>query len=140
MGELQDILPSAIVAAALPSLALALFFWKGDDAISPEFKEWLGQKLSGVKISGRRADIEHLGRVFDLVYGSRYFTLSSFLRVAIVSTIAAVIAFVVTAIQDHGTADIADWLRALFVNNDDLSFNPRKTGRLLVVREELGSD
>jgi hypothetical protein len=112
MGDLQNLLPHWFVAAALPSVALITFFWKGDDALSSEFKAWLAEHIVRLNVGSPGAGIEPLGLVFDLVYGKRWFTLLSFFRVAGVSTIAAVISFIVAT---YGY-DVAEALRGLSSN------------------------
>ncbi len=99
MTELQTLLPHSVIAAVLPALALITFFWKGDEALSAEFKQWITQRIYGVDLSASRlSGIEPLSRVFDFIYGARYFSLNSFFRVAGVSTIAAIISFSIPAI------------------------------------------
>jgi hypothetical protein len=62
------------------------FFWKGDEALSDDFKKWLSQKVMGIQLTvPDMASIEPLGRIFDSIYGRRYFTPTTFLRVAAVS-------------------------------------------------------
>src|SRR4051812_14346206 len=103
MDELQNFLPSALLATALPAGAVMAFFWKGDDAVSSEFKDWLSAKLSGVHAPSLRAGIEPLGHVFDLIFGLEYFSFNSFFRVAAVSTITAGICFIATSLLSVAT-------------------------------------
>src|SRR5262245_61453372 len=82
-------LPAWITRAGVPALSVMAFFWKGDEALSDDFKKWLSQKISGVKLTVPNiAGIEPLGRIFDFIYGRRYFALTTFLRVAAVSLVA----------------------------------------------------
>jgi hypothetical protein len=98
-----DFLPQWIIAAGAPALSVIAFFWKGDDALSQDFKQWLSQKILRVKLTVPDiSSIEPLGKVFDFIYGRRYFALSTFLRVAAISTIAIVVAwFVLRRPGDH---------------------------------------
>jgi len=92
MAEILDYLPHWITAAGIPAMSVIGFFWKGDDALSQEFKQWLTQKIMRVTLTVPEiSSIEPLGNVFDLIYGPRYFGLITFLRVAVVSIIAMVI-------------------------------------------------
>jgi len=89
MAGILDYLPEWIAAAGVPAGSVIGFFWKGDDALSQDFKQWLSQKILRMKLTVPDiSSIEPLGKVFDLVYGPRYFGLITFLRVAAVSTIA----------------------------------------------------
>jgi hypothetical protein len=98
-----DFLPQWIIAAGAPALSVIAFFWKGDDALSQDFKQCLSQKILRVKLTVPDiSSIEPLGKVFDFIYGRRYFALSTFLRVAAISTIAVVVAwFVLRRPDDH---------------------------------------
>ena len=87
-----DFLPQWILAAGAPALSVIAFFWKGDDALSQDFRKWLTQKILQVKLTVPDiSSIEPLGKVFDFIYGRRYFALSTFLRVSAISTIALVV-------------------------------------------------
>jgi hypothetical protein len=93
-------LPDWIATAAIPAGSVITFFWKGDDAISPEFNQWLSQKISGAKLTVPNiSSIEPLGRVFDLVYGARYFGLGTLVRVSAIS----IAAFIVCAVALTGS-------------------------------------
>jgi hypothetical protein len=104
MGDLAGYLPQWIVAAAAPAAAVIAFFWKGDDALSPEFRQWLGEKLCAARpasgfsqqaeltssgVDRRRSALDALLAVFDLVFGFGGTWLPSFFRVGVISTIAA---------------------------------------------------
>jgi hypothetical protein len=85
-------LPTWVTAGATPAGAVIAFFWKGDDALSSEFKQWLGQKISGARLTTPDiATIEPLGQVFSLVYGNALFSLATLLRVFAVSTCAFIV-------------------------------------------------
>lgn len=98
-----DFLPQWIIAAGAPALSVIAFFWKGDDALSQDFKQWLSHKILRVQLNVPDiSSIAPLGKVFDFIYGRRYFALSTFLRVAAISTIAVVVAwFVLRRPGDH---------------------------------------
>src|SRR5262245_23460750 len=86
-------LPAWITRAGVPALSVMAFFWKGDEALSDDFKKWLSQKIMGVKVTVPNiAGIEPLGRIFDFIYGRRYFALTTFLRVSAISLAAIVVA------------------------------------------------
>jgi hypothetical protein len=118
MGELQSVLSNSVIAAAVPSAGLIAFFWKGDEAISTEFKRWLGERISGIKLSAGRVGIEPLGRVFDLIYGRPYFSLNTILRVTGVSTVAAVISFTVFVLLGQ---DAENHIRDIFGSQNGIA-------------------
>jgi hypothetical protein len=92
-----DFLPQWIIAAGAPAISVIAFFWKGDEALSQDFKQWLTQKILRVKLTVPDiSSIEPLGKVFDFIFGRRYFALSTFFRVAAISSIALMLAFFVT--------------------------------------------
>jgi hypothetical protein len=65
-----DFLPQWIIAAGAPALSVIAFFWKGDDALSQNFKQWLTEKILQVKLTVPEiSSIEPLGKVFDLIFG-----------------------------------------------------------------------
>src|SRR5262245_40235804 len=98
MNEILQFLPVWITRAGIPALSVIGFFWKGDEALSDDFKKWLSQKMLGVKLTVPNiAGIEPLGRIFDFIYGRRYFALTTFLRVAAVSLVALVVTSLVVA-------------------------------------------
>jgi len=93
MIENLQFLPAWITRAGVPALSVMGFFWKGDEALSDDFKKWLSQKILGVKLTVPNiAGIEPLGRIFDFIYGRRYVALTTFLRVAAISLVAIVVA------------------------------------------------
>ena len=93
MIENLQFLPVWITRAGIPALSVMGFFWKGDEALSDDFKKWLSQKIMGVKLTVPNiAGIEPLGRIFDFIYGRRYFALTTFLRVAAISIVALIVA------------------------------------------------
>lgn len=94
-----DFLPHWIVAAGAPALSVIAFFWTGDDALSQDFKKWLTQKILRVKLTVPDiSSIEPLGKVFDFIFGRRYFALTTFLRTAGIS----IIAFAITLFSIAG--------------------------------------
>ena len=98
MIENLDFLPVWITRAGVPALSVMTFFWKGGEALSDDFKKWLSQKVLGVKLTVPDiAGIEPLGRIFDFIYGRRYFAPTTFLRVAAVSLVALVVASLIFA-------------------------------------------
>jgi len=98
MIETLQFLPAWITRAGIPALSVMAFFWKGDEALSDDFKKWLSQKIMGVKLTVPNiAGIEPLGRVFDFIYGRRYFAFTTFLRVAAVSLVALFVTSLVVA-------------------------------------------
>jgi hypothetical protein len=73
------------------------FFWKGDEALSEEFKKWISQRILGAKLTVPEiSSLEPLGRVFDFIYGRRYFSLTTFLRVAAISIVALIVVVLAT--------------------------------------------
>ena len=79
-------LPTWITAAAAPAGGVIAFFWKGDDALSSEFKQWLSQKIAGAKLTVLDiSSIEPLGQVFSLIFGNKYFGPMTLLRVSAIS-------------------------------------------------------
>jgi hypothetical protein len=96
MIENLDFLPTWFKGSAAPAAFVMGFFWKGDEALSEDFKKWLSQKILGLKLTVPNiASIEPLGKVFDFIYGPRYFALTTFARVAAVSIIALLVTFLV---------------------------------------------
>jgi hypothetical protein len=78
------------------------FFWKGDEALSKDFKRWLSQKILLGKLTVPEiSSIEPLSKVFDFIYGHRYLALSTFLRTAAISIIALLVALVVFYSSDR---------------------------------------
>lgn len=99
MSGILDYLPQWILAAGTPAAGVIGFFWKGDDALSQEFKQWLTQKILQVKLTVPDiSSIEPLGKVFDFIFGRRYFALTTFLRTAGIS----IIAFAITLFSIAG--------------------------------------
>lgn len=98
MIENLDFLPAWITRAGVPALSVMAFFWKGDEALSDDFKKWLSQKIMGINLTVPNiAGIEPLGRIFDFIYGRRYFALTTFLRVSAISLVAIVVASLIVA-------------------------------------------
>jgi hypothetical protein len=52
MIENLDFLPAWITRAGVPALSVMGFFWKGDEALSDDFKKWLSQKIMGIQSDG----------------------------------------------------------------------------------------
>ena len=97
MIENLDFLPTWIKGSAIPASFVMGFFWKGDEALSEDFRKWLSQKILGLKLTVPDiASIEPLGKVFDFIYGPRYFALTTFARVAAVSIIALLVSFLLS--------------------------------------------
>jgi hypothetical protein len=93
MIENLDFLPAWITRAGVPAISVTAFFWKGDEALSEEFPKWLSQKILGVNLTVPNiSSLEPLSRVFDFIYGRRYFALTTFLRVAAISIVALIVA------------------------------------------------
>jgi hypothetical protein len=81
-----------MIAAGAPAGFVIAFFWKGDDALSQDFKKWLTQKILNLKLTVPDiSSIEPLGKVYDFIFGRRYFALSTFLRVATISIVALLV-------------------------------------------------
>jgi hypothetical protein len=98
MFENLQFLPMWITRAGIPALSVMGFFWKGDEALSGDFKQWLSQKIMGVKLTVPNiAGIEPLGRIFDFIYGRQYFALTTFARVSAISFVAIVVANLIFA-------------------------------------------
>jgi hypothetical protein len=103
MIENLEFLPAWITRAGIPALSVMGFFWKGDEALSEDFKTWLSEKLSGLKLTvPDTSSIDLLGKIFDQIYGPRLFALSTFFRVSAISAVALVIAFFATKAWTHG--------------------------------------
>jgi hypothetical protein len=85
-------LPDWIVTSAVPAGGVMVFFWKGDDALSGEFKQWLSQKILGVKLTVPDiSSIEPFGRVLNIIYWDKYFSFTAFIRIIAIATATFVI-------------------------------------------------
>jgi hypothetical protein len=51
MIENLDFLPTWIKGSAIPASFVMGFFWKGDEALSEDFRKWLSQKILGLKLT-----------------------------------------------------------------------------------------
>jgi hypothetical protein len=95
MDELLKYLPPWIVAAAMPSVAIAGVLWKGDDALSAEAKEWLSNRITGADLRKIRMSATGLaGHVIDHVYGDRHFSLRCLATVTVLSFISSFVVFI----------------------------------------------
>jgi hypothetical protein len=89
MADITSYLPAWLVAAAVPAGAVMGFFWKGDEAIGPDMKDWLSKTIAGQNPTRAQVStIDPLRRIFDAVYGRKPNGLPSFIRVALISTLA----------------------------------------------------
>lgn len=98
MVENLDFLPAWVTRAGVPAVAVMGFFWKGDEALSEDFKKWLSQKILGMKLTVPNiSSLEPLAKVFDFIYGRRYFALTTALRVTAISVVALIVTSLVVA-------------------------------------------
>ena len=99
-----------ILTAAIPAGSVISFFWNGDGALSPEFKQWLSEKITGAKLTVPEiSSIDTLGRVFSFVYGRQYFGLNTLLRVAAISILAFIVS-TVAVFRSFQLAYVISWL------------------------------
>jgi hypothetical protein len=90
-------------------------FWSGDDYVSEEFRDWLSRKIMGVKLTAPEiSSIEPLGKVFELVYGRKYFAISTFLRVSLV----AILVFFLTIIGLSGKVYAAAYFVVFYLGSN----------------------
>src|SRR5262245_8730770 len=136
MIENLDFLPVWITRAGAPAVSVMIFFWKGDEALSEDFKKWLTQKILGLKLTVPNiASIEPLGKVFDFIYGPRYFGLTTFARVVAISIIALLVVllpFLSRAKVELNLSEHQDHIKAIFLVAMNLFF-----GYLSVTKSRL---
>jgi hypothetical protein len=94
-------LSQIVSGALLPAAAVVTLFWKGDDALSGELKEVLSGKIKGtVSAAAEASSLKPLASIFDLLYGQSALALSTFARIAAVSTIAFLIVLAAFDLKD----------------------------------------
>jgi hypothetical protein len=123
MADITSYLPAWLTAAAAPAGLVMAFFWKGDEAIGPDMKDWLSKKIAGQHSAQAQVfAIDPLGRVFDAAFGRKPNGLPSFLRVALISTLAFFAAAFAIAIAFHfrsipwRSGDIAKTIELILIN------------------------
>jgi hypothetical protein len=122
---MQELIASrvhSISAASVPALGIAAFFWKGDEALSPQFKQWLSERIQNLKISTPNiVTIEALERIFDQIYGRQYFAFSTFVRISIVTSVTFAIVmflFFIAGSQQEGAVSngLINYITTVLVN------------------------
>jgi hypothetical protein len=90
--------------AGLPAGAVIAFFWKADDALSAELKQWLSAKIEGVvSNAAETSSLLPIARVFDFLFGTSLFAPLTLMRVALVSTATFLIVLAATDLSSGKT-------------------------------------
>jgi hypothetical protein len=122
MPDLSSYLPAWIMSAAMPASAVIAFFWKGDDALSPEFRKWLTDSIIKLDVSVRNAPLlEVLSQVMNKVYKANPRSFPSLLRVSTISLVFVVSLLVYILVYNYinleGMPNFEAVIRMLSINN-----------------------
>jgi hypothetical protein len=100
-------LPHWVSGAIIPAIGVAAFFWKGDEALSDQFKQWLSERIQNLEISTPHiTSIASLNRIFDRIYGPRYFGVDTFLRIGAITSLALFSLILFVSLIDQPTLEL----------------------------------
>lgn len=110
MPDLLLQLPQWLTAASIPASAVMTFFWKGDEALSVDFKDWMARKLRGRDSKAQNISyIDPVGSVFAKMYKVNPRGLPSISRVFLISIASFVVIIVPFLMFVGNDVDFTTW-------------------------------